>query len=100
MSKPKKHELLTELEMGLEKSDCEIGYVDAQIVDVMEVVWKLRTTNFKTFGNLATEFYGLTECYKVTHYVFDLYITTSAKDRRDSEEHMKILLFLLSNSHP
>ena len=75
MTKPEKYELLTELEMGLDKSDREMGEVDAQIVDVMGVVRKLRTTNFKTFGDLAIEFYRLTECY-----VFDLYITTSAKD--------------------
>ena len=54
--------------------------VDAQIVAVMEVARKLRTRNFKTFSDLATEFYRLTECYEVTHYVFDLYISTSAKD--------------------
>ena len=62
MSKPEKHEVLTELEMGLEKSDGEIGDEDAKIVDIMVVVRKLRTTNFKTFGDLAIEFYRLTEC--------------------------------------
>ena len=78
-TKPDQHELRTGLEMGLEKSDCEMGNVDVQIVDVIGVVRTHRTTKFKTFGDLATEFYRLTECYEVTHYAFDLYITTSAK---------------------
>ena len=100
MTKPEQYELLTELKMGLEKSDCETGKVDAQIVAVMGVVRKLKSLNFKTFGHLATEFHRLTECYEVAHYVFDMYITTSAKDPERLRMHMKILFFLLSNSHP
>ena len=66
--------------MGLEKSDCEMDDMDAQIADVMGVVRTLRTTNFKRFSDLFTELYRLTKCYEVTHYVIDLYIPTSAKD--------------------
>ena len=73
--------------------------VDAQIMDVMGVERKLRTTNFKMFGDIATEFYRLIQWFEVTHYVFDLYITHQQMTRSDSEEHMKVLLFLLSNSH-
>ena len=54
MSKPEKHKLLTELEMGLEKSDCEMGNVGAQIVDVMGLVRTLTTRNFKTLGDITT----------------------------------------------
>ena len=47
MTKSEKHELLAELEMGLEKSDCEMGNVDVKIMAVMGVVRKLRTTKLQ-----------------------------------------------------
>ena len=68
MTKPEKHVLLTELELltGLNDSQCNMGHAEAQIVDVMGVVRKIKTTGFNNFGDLAREFYKLTEYYDVT----------------------------------
>ena len=47
---------------------------EAQIVDVMGVVRKIKTTGFNNFGDLAREFYKLTEYYDVTYDVCMTYL--------------------------
>ena len=82
MTKPEKHVLLTELELlaGLNDSKCNKGLAEAQIVNVMGVVRKIKTTGFNNFGDLVREFDTLTEYYDVTHYLFDLYTSQSPED--------------------